>query len=195
VSGRLVADTKLETSGTPVNKLDRTLSLDNPDGGVDVLGDNITTVEQSASHVFALPRITLHHLVARLEARESHISDIVLLVMGFLSRDDRGKGRKREVDTRERNQVGLELIEINIERAIEAQRSSDGRNNLGNQPVEVDETGRGDVEVLLADVVNGFVIDHERAVGMLKGRVGGEDGVVRFDNGVGQGRSGVHAEL
>jgi hypothetical protein len=58
-----------------------------------------------------------------------------------------------------RNQVGLELVEIDVQRAIKSQRSSDGGNNLSDQPVQVRKTGGGDVEVLLANVVNGFVVN------------------------------------
>ena len=36
---------------------------------------------------------------------------------------------------------------------------------------------------------------HERAVGVLKGRMGRENRVVRLDNGVSHGRCRVHAEL
>jgi len=50
IGGDLIADTELETGRTPVNELDGALGLDDADGSVDVLGDDITTVEQSASH-------------------------------------------------------------------------------------------------------------------------------------------------
>ena len=50
IGGGLVADTKLETSRTPVDELDGALGLDDADGSVDVLRDDITTVEQSTSH-------------------------------------------------------------------------------------------------------------------------------------------------
>ena len=48
--GRLIADTKLEASWAPINELDRTLRLDQTNGRVRVLGDNITAVEESAGH-------------------------------------------------------------------------------------------------------------------------------------------------
>ena len=51
--------------------------------------------------VFAFPGIALDHLVASLEARESHIRDRVLLMMSLLGGDDRSEGGKREVDTGE----------------------------------------------------------------------------------------------
>ena len=51
--------------------------------------------------VFAFPGIALDHLVASLEARESHIRDRVLLMVSLLGGNDRSKGGKREVDTGE----------------------------------------------------------------------------------------------
>ena len=56
----LVVDTDLEASGAPVDKLDGTLGLDGSDGGVDVLGDDITTVEETAGHVLAMTRVALN---------------------------------------------------------------------------------------------------------------------------------------
>merc|ERR1712226_665979 len=53
----LVVDTALETSGRPVNKLDGPLGLDGSDRGVDVLGDDITTVHQATGHVLSVTRI------------------------------------------------------------------------------------------------------------------------------------------
>ena len=50
MGGWLIADTELEASGAPVNELDRTLCLDDSNSSVDVLGDDITTVEKRARH-------------------------------------------------------------------------------------------------------------------------------------------------
>jgi len=57
-SGRLIVDTNLEASGTPVNKLDASLGLDGGDGGIDILGDHISPVEHAAGHVLPMARIT-----------------------------------------------------------------------------------------------------------------------------------------
>ena len=46
----LIADTELEASRAPVDELDGSLGLDEADGGVRVLGHDITTVEQSTGH-------------------------------------------------------------------------------------------------------------------------------------------------
>jgi hypothetical protein len=113
-----------------------------------------------------------------------------------------------------RNQVGLELIQIDIEGSIETQRSSDRRDDLGDQPVKVGKARGDDVEIFFANVVNGFVINldivrdlglrcsfgdntayHEGAVRVLEGCVGSKDGVVRFNNGVGQSGGRVDTEF
>ena len=50
VGGGLITDAKLETGRTPVNELNGAFGLNDADGSVDILGDDITTVEQSTSH-------------------------------------------------------------------------------------------------------------------------------------------------
>ena len=60
--------TNLESSWAPVDELDGALGLDGGDGGVDVLGDNITTVQHAAGHVFTVTWITLNHLVGWLSS-------------------------------------------------------------------------------------------------------------------------------
>merc|ERR1719499_33957 len=54
----LVVDTNLETSWTPVNKLDGSLGLDGGNGSIDILGDHISSVEHAAGHVLAMSWIT-----------------------------------------------------------------------------------------------------------------------------------------
>jgi hypothetical protein len=75
-------------------------------------------------------------------------------VEGLVRRDDGGVGGEREVDTGEGDQVGLELVEVDVERAVEAERRGDRRDNLRDEAVEVGERGRGNAEVAAADVVD-----------------------------------------
>ena len=100
----------------------------------------------------------------------------------LLSGDDRGEGSEREVDTGEakwssmkllwasrelhyiRNKVRLELVEIDVEGTVEPKGRRDRGDDLRNKAVEVREAGGRNVEALLADVVNGLVVNHERAV-------------------------------
>ena len=58
-----------------------------------------------------------------------------------------------------RNEVGLELVEIDVERAIEPEGRGDRGDDLRDQTVEVDETRLGDVELVLADIEDGLVVD------------------------------------
>jgi hypothetical protein len=41
---RFIANAQFETSGTPVHELNSTLRLDDRDGSINVLGNNITTI-------------------------------------------------------------------------------------------------------------------------------------------------------
>jgi len=59
----LVVDTNLETSWAPVDELDSSLGFDVGDGSVDILRDDVTSVEEAAGHVFAVSGIALDHLV------------------------------------------------------------------------------------------------------------------------------------
>lgn len=66
---------------------------------------------------------------------------------------------------------------------------------MSNQAVQVLVVGALKTKVTAADVVNGLVVDHERAVGVLKGGVGGENRVVRLNNGGSGLRGGIDTEL
>ena len=58
----------LEASRAPIDELNGLLSLDRGDSSLCVLRCDITSVQQAASHVLALSRITLNHLASRFEA-------------------------------------------------------------------------------------------------------------------------------
>ena len=58
-----------------------------------------------------------------------------------------------------RNEVRLELVEIDIEGTIEAKRCRDRRYDLGDKAVEVRERGLGNVQAVLADVVDRLIVD------------------------------------
>ena len=80
-------------------------------------------------------------------------------MVSLISRNYGGKGSQGEVNTGEGDQVGLELVQINVQGSIETKRGSDGGNNLSNETVQVSEAGGGDAQSLLANVVKSFVID------------------------------------
>ena len=83
------------------------------------------------------------------------------------------------------HQVSLELCDIDVKGTIESKGSSEGGDNLGNESVQVGVGWSLDIEISSADIINGFVIDHDSNIGVLKEGVSGEDGVVWFNNGCG----------
>ena len=129
--------------------------------------------------------VALHHLVGWLEAGVGDLSHGQLLVVGLLGGDDGGVGGQGEVDTGVGHQVGLELSQIHVQGAVEAEGGGDGGDDLADQTVEVGVGGALNVQVAAADVVDGLVVDHEGAVGVLQGGVGGQDGVVGLHDGGG----------
>jgi len=89
------------------------------------------------------------------------------------------------VDSGVRNQVSLELSDINVEGTVESEGSGQGGDNLGNESVQVGVGGSLDVEISAADIVDGLVVEHDGDVGVLEEGVGGEDGVVGLNDGGG----------
>merc|ERR1719314_43260 len=84
----LVVDTALEAGWAPVDELDGSLGLDGGDSGVDILGDDITSVHEAASHVLSVARVALGHHGGGLEGAVGDLSDGELLVVGLLGGDD-----------------------------------------------------------------------------------------------------------
>merc|ERR1711937_809375 len=73
------------------------------------------------------------------------------------------------------HQVGLELSDIDVEGTVESEGGSEGRDNLGNESVQVGVGGSLDIEVAAADIVDGLVVEHDSDVGGdLGGWVDGE---------------------
>ena len=54
-------------------------------------------------------------------------------MVGFLGGDHRSVGHEREVNSGIWHQVGLELIQIDVEGTIKAERGSDGGHNLNKK--------------------------------------------------------------
>ena len=179
----LVADSDLEAGWAPVDELDGALGLESGDGLLNIDRDDIAAVEKAGGHVFAVARVALDHLAVRLEARHADLLDTVGLVGSLGCGDDWRVGDQREVDARVWDQVGLEFVEVDVQRTVEAERGGDGRNDLSDETVQVLIVGTLEAEIATADVVDGIIVNHERAVAVLEGGVGGEDGVVWLDDG------------
>jgi hypothetical protein len=117
------------------------------------------------------------------------------LVRALVGGDDRSIADQRIVDAGVRHQVGLELVQIDVERAVEAQARRDRADHLRNEAVEVDKVRARDVQVATADVIHSLVIDKERAVRVLDGAVRREHGVVGLNHGRRDAGGRVHGEL
>jgi len=190
----LVVDTALEASGAPVDELDGSLGLDGGNSGVDILGDDITSVHEAAGHVLAVAGVALGHHGCGLERGVGDLGHGELLVVGLLSGDDGSVGGQHKMDTGVGHQVSLELSDIDVEGTIESEGGSQGRDDLADQTVKVGVGGALNVEVTAADVVDGLVVEHDGDVGVLKEGVGGEHGVVGLNDGGGDLGGGVHGE-
>lgn len=155
-------------------------------------------------------------------------------MVGFVGREKRRVCGEREMNTGEsmtslykrflpldkercnsRHKIGLEFVQINVERTVKTERRSDGRDNLSDETVKVRETGRNNTELLLADVVNSFIVNlydamkvmvclnitsrarayHERAVRVFKSRVSRKNRVIWLNHRTRKLGCGVHAEL
>ena len=118
---------------TTKHHLNGPFGLDAGDGRVDVLRGHVAPVQQAAGHVLAVARVALDHLVLRLEAGRGQLRHGHLLVVGLLGADHRRVVDQREVDARVGHQVGLELGEVDVEGAFEAEGGGDGGNYLADQ--------------------------------------------------------------
>ena len=195
--GRLVVDADLEAGRAPVDELDRALGLDRGDGRVHVLGDDVSAVHHAAGHVLAVAGVALRHHRGGLEGGVRDFGDRELLVVGLLGGDDGRVAREHEVDTRVRHEVRLELGDVDVERAVEAQGGRERGDDLRGESVEVRVGGALDVEVAARDVVDRLVVEHDGDVGVLEEGVRREHGVVGLDDGgrdLGRGVDG-EAEL
>jgi len=84
----LIVDTAFETSRAPVNELDGSLGLNGGDGGVDILGDDITSVHEATGHVLSVSGVTLGHHGCGLEGGVGNLGNGELFVIGLLGGDD-----------------------------------------------------------------------------------------------------------
>lgn len=121
--------------------------------------------------------------------------DLEALVSTLGSRNDRRVADKRVVDTRVGDQVSLELVEIDVQGAVEAEGGGDGADDLSNEAVKVAIRGSGNAEVTTANIVDSLIVDEESAVRVLNSAVSRENGVVRLDDGGGDGGSRVDGEF
>ena len=93
-------------------------------------------------------------------------------MVGFLSRDYWGVGRKHEMDSGIGHEVGLEFSDINVKGTIESKGGSKGGDNLSDESVQVSVGWSFDIKSSSADIIDSFIIKHDSNIGMFKKRMG-----------------------
>ena len=86
------------------------------------------------------------------------------------------------MDSGIRNQVSLEFSYIDVKGTIESEGSSEGRDNLGNESVQVGVGWSLNIKVSSADIIDGFVIKHNSDISVLKEGVGSKHSVVGLND-------------
>ena len=98
------------------------------------------------------------------------------------------------MDPGEGHKVGLELVHVHVELPGEPHAGRHGGDDLADEPVQVGVRGPGDVQVPLADAVDGLVVQDIHHLGVLQHGVRGEHGVVGLHDRGGDLRRRVHRE-
>merc|ERR1740120_676600 len=193
-SGWLVVDAALKAGRAPVHKLNGALRLNRGNRGVDILGHHVPAVHHAAGHVFAMARVALHKHGGRLEDRHRDLSHAQLLMVSLLCRDDGRVAREHEMDPGVGHKVCLELCNVHVEGAVEAQRGREGGDDLCEEAVQV-RVGRPlDIKVTPAYIVERLVVVHDRHVCVLEEGMHTEHGVIWLDHGSSNLRTGPNRE-
>lgn len=192
---RTIVDADLETGRAPLDQIERRLCFERSNCRIAVSGNDITTIEESYSHIFALSRVTNHHLIRRLCALASELIHFEAFMGRLLLANDRSIADQRIVDAWVWNKVRLKFVEVDIQRAIEAKAGGDRRHYLSDKAIEVLKVRTWDIKITAADLEYGFIVDQESAVRVFDRAVRRENGVVWFDDGSRNARSRVDGEF
>jgi hypothetical protein len=122
-----VINTDLEASLAPVNPLNSFFTLKCANRGIDVLGDNISSVHEAASHIFVsvLGGVATNQHICRFEYSARYFISCQSFMVSLLSGDERCVGTQGEMDSWVGHQVGLELSQVAVQVALETQTGCD----------------------------------------------------------------------
>ena len=93
------------------------------------------------------------------------------------------------------DQVGLELVQIDVKSTIKTQAGGNRADNLSDEAIKMLVVWSGDIKIATADVIYCFVVNQECTVGVLDSAVGGKNGIVGFNNGSRDQRRWIDGEL
>ena len=193
------AESGLDVVWNPLNEVGGVLVLHVADLVLDFFHGDLAAVDGGAGEVAAVAEVAGGHHVLGVEDLLGELwhgdgTEGVCATAG-----ERCEADHEEVETRERNHVHGELAQIAVELTWEAQASGDARHDSGDEMVEIAVARVVELECAHADVVQRFVVDAERLVGVLDELMNRESRVVRLNDGVGHlgrwddGEGGHHA--
>jgi len=87
------------------------------------------------------------------------------------------------VETGEGDQVGLELVQVNVQLSVEAKGGGHRGDGLGDDLVDVLVGRASNAKAVLADIVGSLVVKDHGDLGEVQEVVGGQEGVVGLDDG------------
>jgi len=116
--------------------------------------------------------IALSHHVRWFKDASGKISNGKLLMVSLVVAQDGGIRAKHEVNSRVWHQVSLELVDIDVEGSRESQRSSEGRDQLGDQSVQIGESGLFNIQSGSANIIDGLIVQQKGDISMFQQRVG-----------------------
>ena len=131
------------------------------------LRNDITTVHHTARHVLAHTWVTLSHHVLWFEHSVGDLSHRELLMVSLGGGDHRRVRRQHKMDARVWHKVGLELVDIDVQSALKTEGCGQRRDHLGHQTVEVLVGGGGDTQIVLANVIDGLIIQYDIYISVL----------------------------
>ena len=76
------------------------------------------------------------------------------------------------MDSWVRNQIGLELVQINVQGTIESEGAGNRGDDLSDESVQMLERWSGNIEVTAADIVHSLVVNQESTITVLNCAVG-----------------------
>jgi len=178
----LIVNTTFESCWAPVDELDCSLGLDGCNSSIDIFWNDITSVHKAASHIFTVSWIAFSHHGSWLECWVGDFSNWKLFVICFFGRNDWCIWWKHKVNSWIWDQVGLEFSYINVKSTIESKWSSQWWNDLSNKSVQVGVCWSFDIKVSSANIINGFVIEDNSDISVLKKRVSWKNWIVWLNN-------------
>jgi hypothetical protein len=191
----LGVESTLESSGTPIDELDGSLSLHNGNSRSDILRNDVSSVHETASHVLSVSGIAFGHHVGGLKDGVGELRNRELFMVGLVSRNDGSIRAQHKVDSGIWHQVGLELIDIHVKASLKTERGGQRGNELSDQSVKIGVIGLLNIQRPSANVVDGLVVQEEGNIGVFQQGVSRKNGVVGLHNGSGQLGRGINAEI